>query len=242
MTIAERIYKHYEDNQEPQREHLGPSQIGRPCDREIWLNFRHAMKPKFDGRMLKLFKRGHREEPFIIGDLQAIGINVTNRQRKLEIASHFKGSIDGEADGMLLECKTAKLKNFGKVPHEHIAQVQVYMHAGGYSKCLYIQVCKDDDRIYDEIIEYNRDIALKYIERGIRIINAARLPEPMVGASPTWYECKWCAYYGFCWKREPITERNCRTCAHSTPGAAHTWTCEKGRDAFCEEYEDFINE
>ena len=58
------------------RDHLGGSMIGRPCDRELWYGFRHAARPNFDGRMLRLFNRGHLEEPRFVKSLESIGATV----------------------------------------------------------------------------------------------------------------------------------------------------------------------
>ena len=55
------------------REHLGASIIGHECNRYIWYHF-HWFKPeKFPGRLLRLFARGHDEEPRIKRLLQGIG-------------------------------------------------------------------------------------------------------------------------------------------------------------------------
>lgn len=65
------------------RDHLGGSMIGRKCDREIWYGFRHARKPTFDGRMLRLFGRGHLEEPRFVGYLKLIGCEVREFAQQL---------------------------------------------------------------------------------------------------------------------------------------------------------------
>lgn len=44
------------------RAHLGASVIGKPCARAAWYTFRWVHKPAFDGRMHRLFDRGHQEE------------------------------------------------------------------------------------------------------------------------------------------------------------------------------------
>lgn len=58
------------------RDHLGGSMIGRACEREIWYGFRHASRPDFDGRMLRLFGRGHLEEPRFVKYLEMLGATV----------------------------------------------------------------------------------------------------------------------------------------------------------------------
>lgn len=58
------------------RDHLGGSMIGRACEREIWYGFRHASRPDFDGRMLRLFNRGHLEEPRFVKYIEMLGATV----------------------------------------------------------------------------------------------------------------------------------------------------------------------
>lgn len=56
---------------------LGASQIGRECERQLWYGFRWAtMGEAFDGRMLRLFNRGHREEAVFVEELRGIGCDV----------------------------------------------------------------------------------------------------------------------------------------------------------------------
>lgn len=45
------------------RSHLGASVIGHPCKFYLWASFRWAHEERFDGRMRRLFQRGHWEEP-----------------------------------------------------------------------------------------------------------------------------------------------------------------------------------
>lgn len=58
------------------RAHLGASVIGRECARELWYGFRWAHYKRHDGRMLRLFQRGHLEEGRIIEYLEGIGATV----------------------------------------------------------------------------------------------------------------------------------------------------------------------
>ena len=51
----------HEAAQEPPRPHMGCSLIGDPCERKLWLSFRWAVVERFDGRILRLFRRGQHE-------------------------------------------------------------------------------------------------------------------------------------------------------------------------------------
>jgi hypothetical protein len=238
------VFAEYESKAEDKRAHLGASQIGHPCDRYLWLSFRWAFQSNFEGRILKLFKRGHLEETIITNDLTAAGMEVTGQQNKCEFGSHFSGSIDGivlnvptaEKTKHLLECKTSSKKYFMQLVKDgvekskpvHYIQMQLYMKAQKLERALYVVTCKDDDHMYFERVYYKKEIAEKYIDRGIRIIKSERMPEPMPNASENWYECKYCDAFDFCFKSKQIKPEcvNCRTCAHSTPIENHEWKCE----------------
>lgn len=58
------------------RNHLGASIIGHDCKAYAWFVFRWVKKEIFEGRMLRLFDRGHLEEERIIKWLRAIGVKV----------------------------------------------------------------------------------------------------------------------------------------------------------------------
>ena len=88
-----------------------------------------------------------------------------------------------------------------------------------------------------ERIEYDKEVALKYIERGRRLALDNRMPPP-ISTDPTWYQCKFCAAHGFCHEKKPTKFANCRTCAHSTPMADSTWRCERHEaDGIPEEFQ-----
>lgn len=217
-SIAERIDAAHAQAHDAPRYHLGASALGHACDRHIWLGFRWAFAEQFDGRILRLFRRGQNEEATVIADLRRIGVDVRvpmNGQDRIKLDGHLGGSLDGRIAGgvpgahkekMILEVKTHGRKSFDQLVKlkvkeakpQHWVQMQVYMHAEGVRSSLYYAICKDDDTIYTELVEYDEAAAVKSIERGHRISLADRQPEPMPGASPSWFECKYCPHYAHC--------------------------------------------
>lgn len=252
-TLAARIDRAHEDRQEPPREHMGASTLGHHCDRWLWLSFRWAVMPKFPGRVLRLFRRGQMEEATIVEDLRAAGVDIRangNEQMRIEFAPHIGGSVDAIIESgvpeaptkrHIAEFKTHSKKSFEEVEKDgvekskpmHFVQMQMYMHGTGIDRALYVAVCKDDDRIYTERVRYNAAVALWAIDRGKRLVAANRMPEPCRGASPSWYECKFCDGYDICHGSKTIKPDavNCRTCAHSTARFANRddgqWWCER---------------
>lgn len=184
---------------EPSRGYLGASSIGRECSRELWYSFRKCSKPEFDGRLYRLFDRGHKEEFRFVEELRGIGCEVHefdadgNQFEVIDCDGHFKGHTDGAALGIieapktwhLLEMKTASNKLFNKVKDkgveaekpEHFAQMQVYMKGTGLTRALYMVVNKDNDELYTERLRYDAKKAQAIIDKAQSIINATTPPE-----------------------------------------------------------------
>lgn len=253
-TIATMIDQYHSSKPSKPRPHMGVSLLGHHCDRWLWINFRWAVVEDFDGRILRLFRRGHSEEDTIIKDLRNIGIDIRSSQRRVDFGNHVSGSLDGVIEkGVpeapkarhVAEFKTHSKKSFDdmvkngveKSKPMHFIQMQVYMHGTDINRALYLAVCKDDDRIYTERVRYDKKVAEDAIIRGKRIAMSDRMPEP-VSADPSWYQCKFCPAHSFCHKAEPTKRVNCRTCAHSTAMADSTWRCERhNADAIPEDFQ-----
>ena len=84
---VEAIYAAYvEARQDKERNYLGASIIGDPCHRKLFYSFRWVSPPeRFDGRMVRLFETGHREEALMIADLRhaadCLGCGFHHRRR-----------------------------------------------------------------------------------------------------------------------------------------------------------------
>jgi hypothetical protein len=222
------------DAEDWRRPHLGASQIGRSCTAALWWSFRWASDPGHEPRVLRLFARGQREEDVIVSLLRSAGIRViqddpnTGRQYSFR-DGHFGGSMDGAAQGLpeskawhVTEFKTAGRKAFEqltkigvqKAQPTHWAQMQCYMHWTGMERALYVSVCKDDDRLHLERVDYNHEAAERFIRRAQDII-ATDAPMERISEDPTWYECKWCEHHGVC-HGDRAPRVSCRTCSHVT--------------------------
>jgi hypothetical protein len=228
------------------RSHLGASVIGKSCARQIWYGFRWALKPKFIGRMLRLFNRGHIEEARFIALLLAIGVQVYqqdsngNQFRISHVGGHFGGSGDGIAIGIpdlpigtscLLEFKTHSDKYFKQivasgvkaVKPEHYTQMQVYMRKMNLTVAMYGAVNKNDDELYFEIIYLDPIHADQFLDRGQTIIMLREAPKK-INESPGWFECKFCDMKAIC-HGGIAPARNCRTCYHIQVRDNGTWVC-----------------
>ncbi len=125
MPLAEDAYR---ADDSPFRSHLGASVIGDDCARKLWYGFHWTTPDKHSDRLLRLFNRGHLEEPRFVAMLAAAGIKVYQYKapgEQFRIAlhgGHFGGSLDGVAEAIpdidgpvLLEFKTHGLKSFNKL-------------------------------------------------------------------------------------------------------------------------------
>ena len=223
------------------RNHLGASAIGKPCDRELWFGFRWYRKPRFNGRMLRLFETGQLAEARFVRELRGIGAEVwpvdplSGRQWRVSAhGGHFGGSLDGVCRGIpessrphVVEFKTHGIKSFAGLAKgvktakpEHWVQMQVYMHLMDLDRALYLAVRKDDDGLYGERVKLDVKAAESALNRAERLIYGQRAPETR---GPEW-ACQWCSLSDVCAGGRP--ELNCRTCSKSRPEEDGRWYCE----------------
>lgn len=250
---VEAIHKAYESKADRfERGYLGMSTMGEPCDRALWYSFRWASPPEeFDGRKLRLFETGHREEARMLDDLRMAGIHVeevdpaTGKQWALEaIDGHFRGHMDGRGSGIpeapkaehVLEFKTHSEKSFKDLVKNgvkeskpgHYAQVQLYMHFSGIARAFYLAHNKNTDELHSERIAYDPAFAMAQVARAERIIGSDRTP-PRLHDDPTSkaaFACGWCRHRAVCHEGE-FARTTCRSCLHSTPAHSGKWHCAR---------------
>jgi hypothetical protein len=247
-SLQQLIDEAHELSQDLPRPHMGCSLLGHHCDRWLWLNFRWAVIEQFPGRIKRLFRRGQLEEKTVVDDLGAVGMVIKSTgadQSRVSFGCHVSGSVDGVIESgvpgsaqkkqkHILEIKTHSLKSFDDLEKNgvkqskfmHWVQMQLYMLGSGIDRALYVAVCKNDDRIHSEVVEFDSEEANKALERGKRITTSDRMPEP-ISADPSWYLCKFCPGHDLCHGSKTTKEVNCRTCAHSTAKPDGTWRCER---------------
>ncbi len=239
----------YRGEGKPFRPHLGASLIGRDCTQELWLSYHWATTKNFPAKVLRLFNRGHLEEARFLALLQIINVDVWyeteegGQIRFSDIYGHFGSALDGIGRNIpdlppdvpaYLEFKTHGEKSFNKVKKngvrnekmEHFAQVQICMHEMKLPTTLYMAVNKNTDELYAEIIDYDQEVAVKYLQRAEAIIFSID-GMSKIGSSVSWYQCRFCDQKKVC-HGSTAPEINCRTCAHSAPTNTGEWTCARG--------------
>lgn len=178
------IYNHYimDSSKADKRDHLGASALGEKCKRHVYYEFRWYDLGIKEGRILRLFDTGKREENRVIEDLRNVGFVISmTADNGVQItcrddSGHIGGSVDGiihhipEKYGIkldnncILEIKTHSEKNFRKLKEagiqknfpKHYTQVQVYMGMMEIPNSLYVGVNKNTDELYFELIPYNK--------------------------------------------------------------------------------------
>lgn len=244
--VATLIYRVYEERSNAPRTYLGGSVIGSPCERALWYAFRNASEVDFNGRMLRLFDTGHREEARIIEELRAAGLEVHDRDPDTgeqfgfdvfggHVASHIDGVVIGvpeaEKTPHLLEVKTHNVKSFAALKKDgvkkskprHYGQMQFYMGGMSLTRALYVAVNKDDDSIYSERVHFDREEYERLMQRAERAVFSVE-PPARISEDPAWHECKFCDHYETCWGKV-VPKRDCRTCAMSDVKQDGTWEC-----------------
>jgi len=188
---------------------------------------------------MRLFDRGHREEPAIIAELRKIGIVVSGEQTGyVACEGHYRGHNDGVAENVpdapktphILEMKTINDKGYKELCKKGVeearpayyAQCQAYMKAGKYKRALFIAVNKNTDAWYVERIRYDKGYA-DDLTRKAEWILTNKVPFPNT-FPPGWYACGWCAAKYVC-RGSDKPEVSCRSCKHAGPVQEGEWYC-----------------
>ena len=246
QDIEKACQDHFKDDP---RKHLGASIIGHSCAAYLWNTFRWLKQEQFEGRMLRLFNRGHLEEARFVKWLELIGFTVwetdpaTGKQFRIEgCDGHFGGSFDSALKApdayeiedfiyWLGEFKTHNDKSFNKLKDEGVrkSKPQHYKQMCSYGKLynfkygLYCAVNKNTDELYFEIIELDYSLADDLFRKADEIIYSKIQPRK-ISQTETYFECKYCHFSGICHRGE-VPEKNCRSCSHGLPTENASWTC-----------------
>lgn len=197
-------------------------------------------------RMRRLFQRGHDEELRFEDCLHAIGVEIVKGSR--EQPEFRDGFFSGHSDGILrinaedscAEYKTHNRKSFNRLKRggleeshpTHFGQCHSYMGKFGLKWCIYLAVCKDDDRLFCDVLEFDQK---KYdaLCAKAEFITMADKPPDRISRTPTFWKCKMCPSKNVCFGFE-LPRVHCRNCTSATKhrenGAFGCDKIEKGHD------------
>lgn len=230
--------------EDKERNYLGASAIGGPCARKLWLEFHKYVEPEvFEPRMLRLFYRGHSQEPVFEYYLRESGFDIINNctSQARFTDGFFSGAGDGvaERDGVryALEYKThnhasfLQLKKHGvrKSKPQHFDQCQINTKKFKCEAAIYLAVNKNDDEIYCEVIPLDLDECDRIEARAEYIITAEKPPE-RIASSPDKFPCTMCNAAPVCFGKQ-MPRIHCRNCVNSKRHEfLAEYICEDGRD------------
>ena len=228
------------------RTHLGISEIGEDCKRKLWYKFRWVAFETHSGRMLRLFKRGHREEEKFINYLEGVGCKVQRfdsdgkQFRVSGFMGHYGGNCDGVAytpwypeEPFLLECKTHNTKSFVHYVEKglQISKPKHFDQMSGYGEKMQIQYGlyfpenKNDDDIKVTIVKLDWERGKALEKKAEEIITASEAPA-RISDNPAFYSCKQCFALDIC-HNGAIPVKNCRSCKNAKAVEGAQWECSK---------------
>lgn len=209
------------------RGHLGASVIGRECPRSVALSYRKVSPDAAagNGRMVRLFNRGHMEEARLAACLQVAGFQLKLISKDGGQISYKTGDLQGSVDGVIrlqdgslavLEFKTMnrkawdKLEKDGQIKPEHLTQMQCGMHGLGLKQALYLASCKDTDAIQVYLVGYEGE-PTEALNLAADITHGL-IPSKLLDTD---FRCRFCDHKAFCHKgAAPVA--SCRTCMHAS--------------------------
>lgn len=217
-----------ERDQEPKRDYLGGSRLGVECERALQFEYFNAPKDEgkdFNGRILRVFERGHWVESAVIRWLRLAGVTILTEDgngKQFEF-SLFDGLMKGHCDGII----TDGPKIFGPFPRlwenkglqekdwkalvkrglqyekeVYYAQCQVYMDRFKLTEnpALFSAVNMNTMEIYWESVPFCQRVMDGLGHKAVRVLRACLAGEllPRLSQDPNFYLCKWCSWAQRC--------------------------------------------
>lgn len=220
-------------SKERSRQYLGASRLGVSCERA--LQYEYAQAPvdpgrELQGRILRIFERGHVNEDSMVEWLRAAGFDLRTHKTLTDGPSEqigfstADGCLQGHIDGVfvggprgfkypaLWEHKCLNSKSWRDLEKNKLAvskpiyaaQVAIYQ---AYlelheNPAIFTAVNADTIEIYAELVPFDAALAQAMSDRGVRVIAATHAGEllPRAYFDPTHFDCKFCAWQDRCWR------------------------------------------
>jgi hypothetical protein len=219
-------------SEEMPRDYLGASRLGVSCARALQYEFAKApVDPgrDADGRLLRIFRRGHVMEDCMVDWLRAAGFDLRTRMANGDqfgfsaaggrLQGHIDGIIVGGPEGFaypaLWENKCLGSKSWRDLEKSglavskpvYAAQVAIYqayleLHE---QPAIFTAVNADTMEIYTELVPFAAALAQRMSDRALTVISATEAGEllPRAFHDPTHFECRMCAWQDRCWRNTP---------------------------------------
>lgn len=216
-------------SEEVPRDYLGASRLGVSCARALQYEFAKAPVDHgrdYDGRLLRIFRRGHVMEDCMVDWLRAAGFDLRTRKANGDqfgfsaaggrLQGHIDGVIVGGPEGFtypaLWENKCLGSKSWRDLEKSglavakpvYAAQVAIYqayleLHE---QPAIFTAVNADTMEIYTELVPFDAALAQRMSDRALNVISATEAGEllPRAFHDPTHFECRMCAWQDRCWR------------------------------------------
>jgi hypothetical protein len=217
---------------QPRRTYLGASRLGTACERALQYEVADApVDPgrETDGRMLRIFARGHVIEDCMVAWLRDAGFDVRTRNdtgEQIGFAA-LDGRLQGHVDGVIVagpdlgfgsgypalwENKCLGAKSWRELEKHRLAvakpiyaaQVALYQAYLELHKhpALFTAVNADTMEIYAELVSFDAALAQRMSERAVKVITATEAGEllPRGFSDSTHFECRMCPWQDRCWR------------------------------------------
>lgn len=178
------------------------------CPRNVFFKFKKAPREKTEPRILRLFRHGDYIHQLIMKALLGSReVHVIASEINIPATAMVSGRADAViSDGSelyVLDIKSISSAGFNylKGPkQEHINQIQLYLHFLDPKKGILLYVNKDNDRLKEYFVDYNKDLAERLLAGFAEI--AEKIVENIVPARcqdwPSGWRCQYCDFREIC--------------------------------------------
>jgi len=212
------------------RLYLGASRLGVSCERALQYEYAQAdvdYGREFQGRMLRIFQRGHVIEDCMVGWLREAGFELRTRDKQGEQFgfSVAEGRLQGHADGVIVggpegfaypclwenkclggkswrDLEKNRLAVSKPVYAAQVALYQAYLDLHEYP-AIFTAVNADTMDIYTELVPFDGALAQRMSDRAARVIAATEAGEQLNRSfnESTHFECRMCDWQNRCWSK-----------------------------------------
>jgi hypothetical protein len=211
------------------RDYLGASRLGVTCERALQYEFAKApidSGRRLEGRMLRIFERGHVMEDCMVAWLRAAGFDLRTRKADGEQFgfSAADGRLKGHVDGVIVagpegfaypalwenkclgnkswrDLDKHKLAVSKPVYAAQVAIYQAYLELHEHP-AIFTAINADTMEIYTELVPFDPALAQRMSDRAVKVITATQAGEllPRSYNDSTHFECRMCAWQDRCWR------------------------------------------
>jgi len=203
--LIDQYYIEHRSNKIQNRFYL--SEAGK-CPRQVFFSFKKCPSKETEPNFLRLFDHGDHMHQLITKTLLNIkNIKVVATEVNIPSSDLVSGRADAivEKDNVLyvLDIKSINSKAFDyleSAKEDNVLQVQLYLHYFGIEKGILLYVNKDNLKLKEYIIDYDKKVAeslIKDFEKLRKQIDSDEMP-PRIKGYPLFWQCKYCKFKSVC--------------------------------------------